>query len=120
MYSNFKYFKASDSVDFYLICDTYDQHELNEFMSTRDKSIPVFDLGPTVYSQMPADYTIYRLPRWIEDDASYYLSDKFDTDLSTRWSFNFMINRASTSRYIFLKILEDFPIANGTRSISLV
>jgi hypothetical protein len=112
MYSNFKHFKASDSVDFYLICDTYDQYELDEFMSTRDKSIPIFDLGPTVYSQLPANYTIYRLPRWIYDDSRYYLNDKFDTDLSTRWSFNFMINRATTSRYIFLKILEDFPIAN--------
>ena len=113
MYSNFKHFKVLNGPDFYLICDTYDQLELDRFMSGRDKSLPVFDLGPTVYATQPDDYTIYRIPRWIQDDARYYLNDEFSTDLNTVYSFNFMVNRATTSRYIFLKILDDFPITES-------
>jgi hypothetical protein len=110
MYSNFKYFKASNGEEFYVICDVYSQTELDEFLSTRPKH-PVVDIGPTYYhknwyDRFPIDYDIYRVPKWLAVDADQYLNETFSNTVETRATFNFMLNKSNVHRYILLKLIE--------------
>jgi len=105
MDSNFKYIKLETGEEFYVICDAYAEDDLTQFMSVRDPAI-IVDIGPTYYREEVYNPALFLVPRWIENDASYYYNDKFSDVVETKSTFNFMINKSTIHRYVLIKLLE--------------
>lgn len=105
MDSNFKYIKLETGEEFYIICDVYDQTELGEFLSTR-KSLPVIDIGCTYYK----DTNTYCVPKWLEFDAEQYYNGVYSNTVNTLATFNFMLNKPNTHRFMLLKLLESMSL----------
>ena len=110
MDSNFKYIRLETGEEFYVICDVYDQTELDQFLENRPKH-PVVDIGPTYYhknyyERFPIDYTIYRVPKWLAVDAEQYYNGTYSDTVNTKASYNYMLNKPNTHRFILLKLLE--------------
>lgn len=110
MDSNFKYIKLETGEEFYVICDVYDQNELDQFLKDRPK-LPVVDIGPTYYHnnyyyRFPVDYPIYRVPKWLEVDAEQYYDSAYSNTVKTLATYNFMLNKPNTHRFILLKLTE--------------
>jgi len=106
MLSNIKRIQLDSNEEFYIICDVYDQSELDTFMSTREPAV-IVDIGPTYYreEEIP-NHGLYRIPKWIESDASPFYDDVFSTEVETKATFNFMVNKSAIHRYIMIKLLE--------------
>ena len=105
MDSNFKHIQLETGEEFYVICDVYAEDDLTQFMRTRDPAI-IVDIGPTYYKEEIYNPALFLVPRWIENDASYYYNDEFSDVVETKSTFNFMINKSNIHRYVLIKLLE--------------
>jgi hypothetical protein len=110
MDSNFKYIQLETGEKFYVICDVYSQCDLDEFLSISSKH-PVIDIGPTYYhknyyDRFPVEYPIHRVPKWLAIDAEQYYNGTYADTVETLATYNFMLNKPNTHRFILLKLLE--------------
>lgn len=91
------------------ICDTISIDLLEKINSK--STVPEFIVGDNAASFMHDEFKIYTTP-FRSLDIEFLLFDHltFNSDIDTRYCFNFMINKKQINRYLLIKLVEYFKL----------
>jgi len=100
-------FPEMNSNTAYHIFDAFDDDHLQEVFSNRGMPGMIVSDSMLSYDGLPDEVKFVGLPLWINRERKQWMLSEFDNKLPvTTSSFNFMINRSQTSRYLLCKLVD--------------